>query len=86
VRIVNAGSVGMPYEGAAGAYWALIGPEIELCRTPYDTEAAAAAIRSSGYPEPADLIDALEGKVSAAEATAFFEQLAADRDGEEPDG
>ncbi|MGH2851937.1 MAG: metallophosphoesterase family protein [Solirubrobacteraceae bacterium] len=25
-RIVNAGSVGLPYEGRAGAYWALLGP------------------------------------------------------------
>ena len=50
LRIVNAGSVGMPF-GAAGAYWLLLGPEIEFRRTDYDLEAAAAQIRLTGYPE-----------------------------------
>jgi predicted phosphodiesterase len=35
VRVVNAGSVGMPYEDEPGAYWALLGPEVELRRTSY---------------------------------------------------
>ena len=35
VRWVNAGSVGMPYEDAPGAYWALLGPDVELRRTEY---------------------------------------------------
>jgi putative phosphoesterase len=33
VRWANAGSVGMPYEDAPGAYWALLGPDVELRRT-----------------------------------------------------
>ena len=33
VRLVNPGSVGMPYEGAPGAYWALLGPDVEHRRT-----------------------------------------------------
>ena len=49
VRVVNAGSVGMPYEGRPGAYWALLGPSVELRRTEYDVEAAAATIRESGW-------------------------------------
>jgi len=49
VRVVNAGSVGMPY-GAPGAYWLMLGPQIVLHHTPYDLEAAAARIRASGYP------------------------------------
>lgn len=49
VRVVNAGSVGMPY-GAPGAYWLMLGPQIVLRHTPYDGEAAAARIRTSGYP------------------------------------
>ena len=32
-RIVNAGSVGMAYEDEPGAYWALLGPRIELRRS-----------------------------------------------------
>jgi predicted phosphodiesterase len=47
-RVVNAGSVGMPYEGAPGAYWALLSETVSLRRTEYDYEAAAAAVAASG--------------------------------------
>ena len=50
-RVINAGSVGMPYEAQPGAYWALLGPEVDLRRTAYDAEAAVAAILASGWPE-----------------------------------
>jgi putative phosphoesterase len=50
VRVVNAGSVGMPFE-AAGAYWLLLGPGIQLRRTPYDLAAAAERIRNTTYPQ-----------------------------------
>jgi predicted phosphodiesterase len=49
-RVVNAGSVGAPYESEPGAYWALIGPDVELRRTAYDFGEAAAAIAASGHP------------------------------------
>jgi predicted phosphodiesterase len=39
-RVLNAGSVGMPYEGTAAAFWLLLGPEVELRRTDYDVAAA----------------------------------------------
>jgi predicted phosphodiesterase len=48
-RVVNAGSVGMPY-GHPGASWALLGPDVTLRRTHYDTAAAAAAIGTSRDP------------------------------------
>jgi putative phosphoesterase len=35
IRFVNPGSVGMPYEEQSGAYWALLGPGVELRRTEY---------------------------------------------------
>lgn len=50
VRVVNAGSVGMPF-GEPGAYWLLLGPGVELRRTSYDLEAAAARIRTTNYPQ-----------------------------------
>jgi putative phosphoesterase len=50
IRVVNAGSVGYPYEARPGAYWALLGPEVTFRRTPYDVEAAADSIRATGYP------------------------------------
>lgn len=77
-RLVNAGSVGMPYEAGPGAYWSLLGPEVELRRTEYDLEAAAAAIRGSGYPDADEL--AAENVLtvpSAQEATELFESMAA---------
>ena len=49
-RIVNAGSVGMPY-GKPGAYWLLFKPEIELRYTEYDIQAAAERLRKTNYPE-----------------------------------
>lgn len=50
VRVVNAGSVGMPF-GEPGAYWLLLGPGVELRRTRYDLAAAAASIRRTAYPQ-----------------------------------
>lgn len=49
VRVVNAGSVGMPF-GKPGADWLLLGPGIELRHTGYDFNAVAALIGSTGYP------------------------------------
>jgi predicted phosphodiesterase len=49
-RVVNPGSVGMAY-GPPGAYWAVLGPHVELRRTPYDAAAAAARIVASGHPQ-----------------------------------
>lgn len=50
IRSVNAGSVGLPYEGRPGAYWALLGPDVELRRTEYDFEETLARYRASGQP------------------------------------
>jgi diadenosine tetraphosphatase ApaH/serine/threonine PP2A family protein phosphatase len=52
-RVVNAGSVGMPF-GEPGACWLLLGPDLELRRTPYDLEQAAARIRETDYPQARD--------------------------------
>jgi putative phosphoesterase len=52
-RIVNAGSVGMPF-GEPGAYWLLLGPGVELRRTSYDLTNAADRVRASKYPEGQD--------------------------------
>ena len=49
-RMINAGSVGRPYERRQGAYWLRLGPDVALRRTPYDTAAADAAFRALGYP------------------------------------
>jgi predicted phosphodiesterase len=41
-RYVNGRSGGRLYEDRPGAYWAILGPDVELLRTDYDVEAAAA--------------------------------------------
>ena len=55
-RIVNSGSVGMPF-GEPGAYWLLLGPDVQLRRTEYDVHDAAARIRSSGYPQATEFAE-----------------------------
>jgi putative phosphoesterase len=50
IRVVNAGSVGMPF-AAPGACWLLLGPDVRLRRTPYDLEKAAERIRGTTYPQ-----------------------------------
>jgi putative phosphoesterase len=56
IRVVNAGSVGMPF-GNPGAYWLLLGPAVELRHTNYDLEAAAQKIRVTKYPGAIDFAD-----------------------------
>ena len=49
-RVVNAGSVGMPF-GEPGANWLLLDPDIQLRHTRYDLARAAERIRSTSYPQ-----------------------------------
>jgi putative phosphoesterase len=53
VRIINAGSVGMPF-GEPGADWVLLGPDVEFHHTQYDLTKAAEQIRSTSYPQAED--------------------------------
>ena len=55
VRVVNAGSVGMPF-GDPGAYWLLVGGDIQFMKTSYDPAQAADRIRNSDYPQARDFI------------------------------
>jgi predicted phosphodiesterase len=48
-RVVNAGSVGMPF-GRTGADWLLLGPGVEPRHTSYDLARAAERIRATTYP------------------------------------
>jgi putative phosphoesterase len=53
IRVVNAGSVGMPF-GEPGADWLLLGPEAQLRHTTYDLAKAAECIRDTRYPQAQD--------------------------------
>jgi putative phosphoesterase len=76
-RWVNAGSVGMPYEDAPGAYWALLGPGVELRRSSYDLEAAVERIAASGFPDAEawaqEYVYAVNGP---EEASRYLEEVA----------
>ncbi len=52
-RVINAGSVGMPY-GKPGAYWLLLGDTVELRHTPYDLKKASEIILDTNYPHAED--------------------------------
>ena len=54
-RVVNVGSVGLPY-GHAGASWALLGPDVVLRRSSYDERAAADLILATGMPGAEDFV------------------------------
>ena len=73
-RVVNAGSVGLPYEGRPGACWACIDDGVELRRTDYDVERSLERLERAGFPRFADHFpDALRGVTTADEAAAHFE-------------
>jgi putative phosphoesterase len=67
VRSVNPGSVGLPYQGRPGAYWALLGPDVEPRRTEYELARAVRAYRESGFPDPEQLVEMLEHPPSPPE-------------------
>ena len=76
LALVNAGSVGMPYEGSPEARWALLGPDrVELVATPYDADAGLAELLRTGFPLVEGwLAPVLRGEVTAEEATDEFER------------
>jgi predicted phosphodiesterase len=74
-RYVNVGSVGRPCEGRPGAYWALLGPGVELLRTEYDVWAAAEAVLASGQPSSERVADTLLRPPTAEEWTAQWEAM-----------
>jgi predicted phosphodiesterase len=74
VRLVGPGSVGRPYEGAPGARWALLGPEVELRRTDYDHEATAELFRASGLPGVEDDVRTLLEPIERDEIIAHAEE------------
>jgi putative phosphoesterase len=76
-RIVNAGSVGIPYEGRRGAYWALLGPDVDHRRTEYDVDDLLNRVRASGFPDPDGFYgESLLNLAVRADVAAFFEGVA----------
>jgi predicted phosphodiesterase len=75
-RMVNAGSVGKPYADQPGAYWALLGPEVEFRRTADDFAAAAEDVRRTAIPEHDEWAADIIRPPTAEEATTLFENMA----------
>ena len=74
VRLIGPGSVGRPYEGERGARWAILGPDVELRRTDYDHDEAAAAFRASGIPDVAADLQYLLEPITRDEVIADAEE------------
>jgi diadenosine tetraphosphatase ApaH/serine/threonine PP2A family protein phosphatase len=75
LRIVNAGSVGMPYEGEVAAFWTLVEDgEPRPMRTPIDVERAVRETRASAWPHAQSFVEEnLLQPVSREEAIASLE-------------
>jgi predicted phosphodiesterase len=83
-RVVNPGSVGMPY-GPPGAHWALLGPGVSLRRTCYDTAAAAEVIAASRHPNGGQWAgEYVLRHYSDTEALAAFSEIARQQEDSRP--
>lgn len=77
VRFVNAGSVGLPYEGDGAARWALIVDGVpELRSTAYDSVATGKRMLATGWPDEGSITGALIEPADALEVTQIFEAMA----------
>ena len=77
IRLINAGSVGRPYEGRAGAFWAIVGEDVEPRGTDYDVQNALARMRAANMPGlDEDLLESLIEPMARDEVAAIFERQA----------
>ena len=75
-RCVGPGSVGLPYGDQPGyAYWAMLGPEVELRRTAYDLEAAIARMRATGDPRVKAIVELMLSPTAREEVIEEVERL-----------
>jgi predicted phosphodiesterase len=78
VRFVNAGSVGLPYEGDGAARWLWVVDGVpELRHTAYDAARAGARMLEAGWPDERSIGAALVEPAEAIIVTRIFEDLAA---------
>jgi hypothetical protein len=75
IRSVNPGSVGMPYHELPGAFWAILGPDVELKRTEYDLQETIRGYQASGDPMTKEMIETLLSPPTPAEVIAHAERL-----------
>jgi putative phosphoesterase len=75
VRSVNSGSVGLPYEGRPGAFWAMFGPDVEMRSTEYDLDETIERYRSSGQPNVEQIIEMMVEPPSRREVIEHAEKV-----------
>ena len=74
VRFVNAGSVGLPYEGDGAARWLWVSDGVpELRRTDYDAAGAGTRMLGAGWPDARSIDAALVNPVEPEVVTRIFE-------------
>lgn len=75
LRSVNPGSVGMPYHELRGAFWAVLGPEVELRRTEYDLQETVRIYAASDDPLSREMIDVLLNPPTPGEVIEYGESI-----------
>jgi predicted phosphodiesterase len=72
-RVINAGSVGVPWDDGPQPRWALLGPVVSFRRTQLDHERAAERIRATGWPGAEEFLGDTRARDEVLE---LFEQAA----------
>ena len=76
VRYVNAGSVGLPYEGDGAARWLWVADgEPAFRSTTYDAAGAGRRMLRAGWPDGRSVSGALTDPVDPLVVTRIFEDL-----------
>jgi len=77
MTFVNAGSVGLPYEGDGAARWLWVDDgEPRLLSTTYDCATAGRRMLEAGWPDEESITASLIDPIDPAEVTGLFEQAA----------
>jgi predicted phosphodiesterase len=75
IRSISPGSIGLPYEGRRGAFWALLGAHVELRHTSYDVDLAVARFRETTDPFAQAIVDMLLDPPARAQVIRHAEAL-----------
>lgn len=76
IRSVGPGSVGLPYGDQPGyAYWALLGPDVELRRTPYDLDHTIGLMRATDDPRAETIVELMVDPTPREEVIQEVERM-----------